>query len=299
MKKIYIPLFNRFVSLESQLNHNIKKINNKKQKVILDYCVEFDNDTQKVFNKLIETINKYPNNTIAIKLSALGLNTYNEDITDSYCNKIINESIKNNVKVLIDAETNNLHKSINIISDNLLTKYNTKNTHVYKTYQMYRRDSYNHLISDIDMYNTNKINLGIKMVRGAYYNQEKFDGHLYNSITDTHNNYNNTIDKLFLQYSNNKININNIIFATHNKNSIQLVKKNININNIYNNVKLTTNDINFASLLGMSEKLSHNLSYDENYNVYKYVPFGPISKTLPYLTRRLYENYDILKYINN
>ena len=39
-------------------------------------------------------------------------------------------------------------------------------------------------------------------------------GHLYNSITDTHNNYNNTIDKLFLQYSNNKININNIIFTT-------------------------------------------------------------------------------------
>ena len=288
----------RFVSLESQLNYNIKKINNKKQKVILDYCVEFDNDTQKVFNKLIETINKYPNNTIAIKLSALGLNTYNENITDTYCNKIIEEAIKNNVKVLIDAETNELHKSINAISDNLLTKYNTKNTYVYKTYQMYRRDSYNHLISDINMYNTNNINLGMKMVRGAYYNQEKNMGHLYNSITDTHNNYNNTIDKLFLQYSNNKININNIIFATHNKNSIQLVKKNININNIYNNVKLTTNDINFASLLGMSENISSNLS-NNNYNVYKYIPFGPISKTLPYLTRRLYENYDILKYINS
>ena len=298
MKKIYIPLFSKFVSLESQLNHNIKKINNKKQKVILDYCVEFDNDTQKVFNKLIETINKYPNNTIAIKLSALGLNTYNENITDTYCNKIIEEAIKNNVKVLIDAETNELHNSINVISDNLLTKYNTKNTHVYKTYQMYRRDSYNHLISDIDIYNTNNINLGIKMVRGAYYNQEKNMGHLYNSITDTHNNYNNTIDKLFLQYSNNKININNIIFATHNKNSIQLVKKNVKINNIYNNVKLTANDINFASLLGMSENISSNLS-NNNYNVYKYVPFGPISKTLPYLTRRLYENYDILKYVNN
>ena len=298
MKKIYIPLFSKFVSLESQLNHNIKKINNKKQKVILDYCVEFDNDTQKVFNKLIETINKYPNNTIAIKLSALGLNTYNENITDTYCNKIIEEAIKNNVKVLIDAETNELHNSINVISDNLLTKYNTKNTHVYKTYQMYRRDSYNHLISDIDIYNTNNINLGIKMVRGAYYNQEKNMGHLYNSITDTHNNYNNTIDKLFLQYYNNKININNIIFATHNKNSIQLVKKNVKINNIYNNVKLTANDINFASLLGMSENISSNLS-NNNYNVYKYVPFGPISKTLPYLTRRLYENYDILKYVNN
>lgn len=297
MKRLYIPLFSRFISRETELNYYINKCNKKKQKVILDYCVEFDNDTQKVYNKLIETINKYPNNTIAIKLSALGLNTYNEDITDSYCNKIINESIKNNVKVLIDAETNNLHKSINVISDNLLTKYNTKNTHVYKTYQMYRRDSYNHLISDIDMYNTNKINLGIKMVRGAYYNQEKNIGHLYNSITDTHNNYNNAIEKIFLLHSNNKININNVIFATHNKNSIELVKKNININNIYDN-KLSSNDINFASLLGMSENISVILS-NNNYNVYKYIPFGPISKTLPYLTRRLYENYDILKYINN
>jgi len=299
MKIIHIPLFSRFISLESQLGYNIKKSKIKKQKVIIDYSVEFDNDHYKVCNKLIENINKYPNNTVAVKLSGLGLNTFNEDITDNYCNKIIKEGIKNNVKILIDAENSNLHKSIHNISDNLLTKYNTDKTHVYKTYQMYRRDSYIHLISDIDMYKINKKKLGIKLVRGAYYKQEKRDGHLYNSIIDTHNNYNNSIEMLFFKNYHNDINIKDVIFATHNKNSINLVKKNMKMHNIHNNSNISTSDINFASLMGMSEKLSHNLSYDEKYTVYKYIPFGPITKTLPYLSRRLYENYNILKYINN
>jgi len=31
--------------------------------------------------------------------------------------------------------------------------------------------------------------------------------------------------------------------------------------------------------------------------VYKYIPYGKWIDTIPYLTRRLYENYDILRYI--
>ena len=31
--------------------------------------------------------------------------------------------------------------------------------------------------------------------------------------------------------------------------------------------------------------------------VYVYLPYGPYSKMLPYLTRRLYENIDSVKYI--
>ena len=34
----------------------------------------------------------------------------------------------------------------------------------------------------------------------------------------------------------------------------------------------------------------------EGYKTYKYVPYGPLFKTLPYLIRRLYENYDIMKH---
>jgi delta 1-pyrroline-5-carboxylate dehydrogenase len=32
--------------------------------------------------------------------------------------------------------------------------------------------------------------------------------------------------------------------------------------------------------------------------VYKYIPYGGFSDMYPYLIRRLYENYDIMKYVS-
>jgi proline dehydrogenase len=45
----------------------------------------------------------------------------------------------------------------------------------------------------------------------------------------------------------------------------------------------------FSQLLGMSDNLSFNLA-NANYNVAKYVPYGPIKAVLPYLFRRAQEN---------
>ena len=45
----------------------------------------------------------------------------------------------------------------------------------------------------------------------------------------------------------------------------------------------------------MSDKQSHQLS--KNYTVYKYLPYGNLLDTLPYLIRRLYENYPTARYL--
>jgi delta 1-pyrroline-5-carboxylate dehydrogenase len=44
--------------------------------------------------------------------------------------------------------------------------------------------------------------------------------------------------------------------------------------------------------MGMSDKLSHKLS--DKHNVYKYIPYGDFKDVLPYLVRRLYENYPMI-----
>ena len=47
----------------------------------------------------------------------------------------------------------------------------------------------------------------------------------------------------------------------------------------------------------MNDELSKYLLENGN-QVYKYIPYGNWIDSIPYLSRRLYENYDILKYIN-
>ena len=50
--------------------------------------------------------------------------------------------------------------------------------------------------------------------------------------------------------------------------------------------------IYFAQLLGMSDHISYNLS-SANFNVAKYVPYGPVNEVLPYLLRRADENTSV------
>ena len=116
-------------------------------------------------------------------------------------------------------------------------------------------------------------------MRGAYYNSEKKQGHLYEKKEDTDNNYNNAIYKL----NNNNVNYN--IIATHNIKSIEIAK---NINDIIARVENKNNKFIIANLMGMNEKYMQNL----NMNKGIYIPYGPYRYMLPYLSRRLYENID-------
>ena len=219
---------------------------------------------------------------IAIKLSSLDIKNNISDAKKKIFT-LIDLAIDNNSKILIDAENYSIQNNINNITDNVIEKYNIDKVNVYKTYQMYRIDSYNLLKSDL--IKERDYNLGIKLVRGAYYNSDKKYNILHEKIEDTHNDYNRSID-LFIK---NSKYLDSIICATHNKDSINYTKKLID-----NDIQLK-HKIEFAHLLGMSDNLSYELS--KNYTVYKYLPFGNFSDTLPYLIRRLYENYPMIKHL--
>jgi len=208
---------------------------------------------------------------------------------ESRVNTICQLAFDKNVAVFIDAEESWIQNAIDGIAEKMMIKFNTKRAIIYNTIQLYRNDRITYLNTLLER-SENKFFVGIKLVRGAYHEQEieraKINNypcpvHLKKSETDR--DYNLAIN----------ICINNIekiaiCAGTHNEFSSQLLA------NLLDEKGIEKNDdrIYFSQLLGMSDHISYNLSAS-NYNVSKYVPYGPIEDVMPYLIRRAEENTSI------
>ena len=260
INKNYLPIINYTTeSAKSKLD----TLNNK-----LEY--------EKIFKNIKNNDIPITDIRVAIKLSQFSFNeTIIDNVVSMFCSK--------NIQVLIDAENNDNYDIYNNITNCLINDYNSDNVNVIKTYQMYRRDSYNTLLGDIIYFNKNNKLHGIKLVRGAYYYSEKNDGHLYNDINNTHNNYNKA-----LYLINNTKNTTQCILATHNDISIKKALNLMSISNDYEKFK-------FASLYGMNNYITRNNI--KNIKKMVYIPYGAYIEILPYLSRRLYENSNIIKYM--
>ena len=253
------------------------KLFNKNYIPIINYITENQgkNTIKTVFheyNRLIDNLNhKY---YIALKLSSFNFNTFMVE-------QIAEKCIKKDIKLIVDAENNSLIEKYRDSVNNMISKYNRDNKlQIIKTYQMYRKDSIQELKDDIKHYNNNNCYIAAKLVRGAYWNTEYKTGQLYTNKTDTDNNFNQGIR---LCYDSKTI---NHMICTHNKKSIDLA---LSVSKDKDKDKFI-----IANLMGMNEKVMNNIQH----NKAVYVPYGPYSKMLPYLTRRLYENIDQIKYLN-
>jgi proline dehydrogenase len=276
-------VINRFTCNESQISSILKKLKSRNMYPILDYINENGDNHHKNYLKIKKNIINYPNNHFSIKLSSLNIhNDYN--LAKQYAEEICEIAIENDSNILIDAEDYKVQACINTISNELMYKYNINKTNIYKTYQCYRKDSFNTIKDDLYDKDIKGYNLGVKLVRGAYYNQDAQYNILYENINLTHNNYNKCVEYLF-----NSIHENDrLMIATHNKETCELAIQKLHL-------LKNENVLSFAQLMGMGDNLSNFLS--SNYRIYKYVPFGSFYESCPYLLRRLYENKDSIKYL--
>lgn len=272
-----IPIINRFTCSEKQLGTIIHSLKKKNMNTILDYTNENPKNHFYNFSKMKKLVSRFSNSLIAVKLSSLNVNS-STNLAEEYLDHLTHISLKNNNKLLIDAENFYIQDDINKITDKFMETYNKNDIVIYKTYQMYRKDSFDLLRNDFTK-NRNFF-IGCKLVRGAYYNQDFGYNILYKNIEETHKNYNSGIEL----FCNNYKSKDKLLCATHNQYSVNYAIQKIKEQDL--------NNIEFAQLMGMSDRLSKNIA--KNYTIYKYVPYGDFKDTLPYLIRRLYENYPMI-----
>lgn len=192
------------------------------------------------------------------------------------------------LKILVDAEESWFQNVIDDLAYEAMEKYNKERCVVYNTYQMYRHDSLERLKKAAEVAKEGGYFFGAKPVRGAYMEKEReraaemgYRDPIQPNKESTDRDYNAAI-----QYcAENEV---FLVCATHNeKSSLELTK----LMNLLG-IDPKSDRVFFSQLYGMSDNISFNLA-KAGYRVVKYVPYGPVEKVMPYLTRRAAENTSI------
>jgi len=285
----------------------INDLNARNVYSILDYSVEglenevsFDETVSRTINLIkLNTNNNFP--FIVFKPTGIGRfdlyekissNTNLSDKENIEWSKvkarydvICNAALANNVSVLIDAEESWIQSSIDEIYENLILKYNSKKAIVYNTVQSYRIDRLEYIEKLYHSFSTLDVQIGIKLVRGAYMDNERERSKAFNYLDPIHKTKKDT-DKSFnscMTFMFKNVQLFSVFIGSHNEESNYLA---LELINKYNIIK---DKVWFSQLYGMSDHITYNLS-NQGFNVTKYLPFGPFKGVIPYLFRRAEEN---------
>ncbi|KAL9652906.1 hypothetical protein ABK040_015423 [Willaertia magna] len=206
------------------------------------------------------------------------------------------------LSLLVDAEQTYYQPAIDHLYMMLSLKYNTKEMLVsrtmpivYNTYQMYLKDALYRLQYDYHFLSNYSLSHGVKLVRGAYMKSEtarctenNLPYPFQQTLLETHVNYVKGVEFCFDKlYSNQNV---GMIICSHNQDTLGMASR-LMVEK-YGFDKQDPRVI-FAQLYGMGDNLSLALSF-HGYNVGKYVPFGKVIDVMPYLSRRLIENGDMI-----
>jgi proline dehydrogenase len=195
-----------------------------------------------------------------------------------------------NTKILVDAEESWFQDVLDEMVYEAMEKYNQKSCIVYNTYQMYRHDMLARLKKAHQVASEKGYFLGAKLVRGAYMEKERdraeekgYQSPIQPTKEASDRDYNDA-----LAFCVENIKNMGLVSGSHNE------KSNILLTELISKYGINASDdrVYFAQLYGMSDNISYNLA-NAGYNVVKYVPYGPVEKVMPYLSRRAEENTSV------
>ncbi len=308
-------IFKQFVGGEdiNDCEKTIQELGKYNIGTILDYSVEgkeSEADFDHCLTETLDTIKKAKNHahipfcvfkvTGLARFELLRKVTAQENLSDS--EKTEWERVKQRVHtickaaadasqaIFFDAEESWIQKAIDDLANENMALFNKNKVIVYNTFQYYRHDRLQYLKDSLELGKKNGYKVGAKLVRGAYMEKERaraiqmnYPSPIQKDKESSDIDYNKALEFCVE-------NIDNIALCagTHNElSSLKLVE--------FMAAKKIANDdkrIYFSQLLGMSDHISYNLS-QSNYNVAKYVPYGPVKEVLPYLIRRAQENTSV------
>jgi len=196
----------------------------------------------------------------------------------------------NKVPLFIDAEESWIQDAIDDIAIKMMQKFNKNEAWIYNTLQLYRYDRVDYLEMLVKLAEEEKFFVGLKLVRGAYHEQEieraKEKG--YNCPVHTIKENTDTDYNKALTICIENIDFVSVCAGTHNEESSAFLVELLNKHNISKDDKR----VYLSQLLGMSDHISYNAA-KKGFNVVKYVPYGPVKDVIPYLIRRAEENTSI------
>lgn len=208
---------------------------------------------------------------------------------------ICKKAYEQNIFVLIDAEESWIQDAVDNLIENIMRQYNRQRCIIFNTLQMYRWDRLDYLKKIHKKSIDEQYYIGYKLVRGAYMEKERIRAKTMGykdpiQIDKDHTDkaYNDALSYIIKHHD--KI---SLFAGTHNEESCQLLKKLIKERQINKN----NSQIWFSQLYGMSDNITFTLG-NLGYNVAKYLPYGPLKKTIPYLIRRAQENTSITGHTN-
>jgi len=308
-------IFKQFVGGEdiNDCEKTIQELGRFNIGTILDYSVEgkeSEEDFDHCLAETLDTIKKAKNHqfipfcvfkvTGLARFDLLVKVTANQKLTDAEqqewqkvkqrVNTICKAAADGDQPIFIDAEESWIQVAIDNLANENMAQFNKTKVIVYNTFQMYRHDRLQYLKDSLEEGKKNGYKVGAKLVRGAYMEKERKRAEELNYASPIQK------DKQSCDLDYDKAvafcveNIDNMALCagTHNEDSsLKLVELMVA-------KPITPNDkrIYFSQLLGMSDHISYNLA-QANYNVAKYVPYGPVKEVLPYLIRRAQENTSV------
>uniref|UniRef100_A0A8B9HN70 Proline dehydrogenase n=1 Tax=Astyanax mexicanus TaxID=7994 RepID=A0A8B9HN70_ASTMX len=182
-----------------------------------------------------------------------------------------------NVRLMVDAEQTYFQPAISRLTLETQRSFNTHRPVIFNTYQCYLKEAYDNVSMDVELSRREGWCFGAKLVRGAYMDQERRRAaemeNLQHKLT-------NISCSPYLCWG-----------ITSGWGIVNWGEKQDKINKIK---KITYNFL--ALYLQFKIKFSVCVCLGQaGFPVYKYVPYGPVSEVIPYLSRRAQENRGVMK----